>query len=106
MHPLAGVQMQVAVLRKPTLVCQTVGLGRVQGRLIGADTQSKQLSVLVTGVDDQGGFIPDQMTQAVVDPATGSFTASFPPGRSLPRRAVCLFAGSTEGVESGRSISR
>jgi hypothetical protein len=104
MHPLGGVQMQLAVLRKTALECQTVGLGRVQGRLIGADTQSKTLSVLVAGVDDQGDFIPDQMAQGAVDPMTGSFTAIFPAGSSVPRRAVCLFAGTTEETSAGSSV--
>jgi hypothetical protein len=103
-HPLGGVQMQVAVLRKTALECQTVGLGRVQGRLMGADTQSKPLSVLVVGIDNQGGFVPDQIAQGLVDPATGSFTASFPAGSPVPRKGVCLFAGTTEETSSGSSI--
>jgi hypothetical protein len=103
MHPLGGVQMQVAVLRKTALACRTVGVGRVQGQLTGADTAGKQLSVLVVGVDAQGRFIPDQLAEGVVQPTTGSFTATFPSGKPLPRRAVCLFAGTTEEASSGSS---
>jgi hypothetical protein len=107
MHPLGGVQMQVSVLRKTAIECQTVGFGRIQGRLIGAETEKRPfgvlLSVLVVGVDAQGNFIPDQVVEGVVQ-RDGSLTAAFPSGQPVPRRAVCLFAGTTEDTNSGSTI--
>jgi hypothetical protein len=116
MRPLAGMQMQVAVLRKTSLECHAIGNGRVQGRLTGTDTNDKRrdddkrhgvrnhLSVLVVGVDTEGRFIPDQSALGLVQPATGLFTVTLPGGKRQPRRAVCLFSGTTEDTSAGSSI--
>jgi hypothetical protein len=58
----------------------------------------------VVGVDAQGQFIPDRLALGLVQPATGTFTAVFSAGTPLPRRAVCLFAGTTEEASAGSSI--
>lgn len=101
--PLGGVQLQVAVLRKPKLQCKSLGDGRVEGRLTGAGSEDKKrLNVLVVGVDGQNRFIARTGTVAYVQGPNGVFQARFP--SKPPKRAVCLFAGTTEAASAGSTI--
>jgi hypothetical protein len=101
---LGGVQLQVAVLRKPTLQCRSLGGGRVGGRLIGVAPNEKQLSVYVVGVGPDNHFIPRQATLAFLRGIGGVFTTQLPPGIPAPRRAICLFAGTTQDSSAGSVI--
>jgi len=103
MRPLGGVQLQAAVLRKTHLTCKSAGDGTVMGQVTGPKTLDQRLRVLVVGVDAKNRFVPTQMASGFLD-SKGRFTAQFPPTAPVPKRAVCLFAGTTQDTSAGTDI--
>lgn len=97
-RPLGGVQFQVAVLRKTKLECKSLGSGRVGGKLTGLTGNEKRFPVEVVGLDGVGHFT-SLRTYGYVPPQGGIFNASF--ALAVPKRAVCLFAGTTQTTSSG-----
>jgi hypothetical protein len=98
---LGGVQVQVAVLKKPSLHCQSAGNGRVTGNLSGVGPGQK-LSVYVVGIGDNNRFLPKQAVLAPTGATGGQFSATFP--GTPPKHAVCLFAGTTHEASASSEI--
>jgi hypothetical protein len=94
--PLGGVQMQVAVLRKPVLRCSARG-GVVRGAISGVDERDKEVHVLVSGIAG-GRILPNGVLGRV---AGGRFQVDVPKGAS---RAVCLYGGSTFTASAGSAV--
>jgi hypothetical protein len=106
-RPLGGVQIQVAVLRKPKLTCNYKD-GIVRGTLTGIDPRDYEaqkergehvLGVYVAGLSSSDRFLPGIGTLGYV--RNGRFEAKAP---QKARRGVCLYAGSEFSASAGSQI--
>ena len=96
--PLGGVQLQVAVLRHPKLVCSCKH-HLVTGTLTGLDPKDPPASVYVSGVAKGGKFMPRGGALAHVK--GGKFSAKAP---GEAEEGVCLYAGSQFSASAGSKI--
>jgi hypothetical protein len=92
---LGGVQVKVAVLRKPKLACHSIGNREVIGKLTGVKSKLRRLRIYVVGLDAKGHFIDRSSTLASVPGTGGAFKALFPRDTPPFRKGICLFAGTT-----------
>jgi len=104
---LGGVQFQVAVLRKTKITCRAAGVGGVVGDLRGLDPKGdvrQRVELVGVGAD---GRLTSATAYGLVA-GSGKFVATFPRFATtaivLPKRAVCLYAGSTTSSSAGSAI--